>query len=345
MNGWVVAGATVGLIVLSAFFVVIEFSLMGARRHRLEALAPTDRAARAALRGMNELTMMLATAQLGITACTFALGAVTKPAVDGWLEPILSGWGLPGWLSGGVSFAIALFVVTFLHLVIGEMAPKSWAIAHPEVAARFVSLPARGVAWVFRPLLTLINTIANALVARTGVTPVDRAAVGGRDVATIRSLVEHSEQVGVLEPELGSQISHALDLQQLELAVLAADAETVTGLPVGASVGEVLDEARHRGDLRVLLLDDAGVPTQVVHVRDVLLLETSAPAASVARPVLELPAATLAWEALGTMRDARTQLAVVHDGDRRVAVTISDLVTRLLPAGAASGGDGAAQPA
>ncbi|MBN9199923.1 MAG: DUF21 domain-containing protein, partial [Microbacterium chocolatum] len=99
MNGWIVLIATVALIVLSAFFVVIEFALLGARRHRLEETAATDPSARAALRGMNELTLMLAGAQLGITACTFALGAVTKPAVDAWLGPVFASWGAPEWLA------------------------------------------------------------------------------------------------------------------------------------------------------------------------------------------------------------------------------------------------------
>jgi CBS domain containing-hemolysin-like protein len=123
---------TAALIALSALFVVIEFALLGARRNRLEELAENSASARAALRGMNDLTLMLASAQLGITVCTFALGAVTKPAVDLWLGPVLMTWGLPELAAGGAAFALSLFFVTFLHLVVGEMAPKSWAIAIPN---------------------------------------------------------------------------------------------------------------------------------------------------------------------------------------------------------------------
>jgi CBS domain containing-hemolysin-like protein len=199
--------ATIALIALSAFFVIIEFALLGARRHRLEELAVTSRSARAALRGMNDLTLMLAGAQLGITACTFALGAVTKPAVDAWLGPALVLWGLPEWASGGTSFALSLFVVTFLHLVIGEMAPKSWAIAHPETSALAIGVISRAYVWPLRPLLRWINGIANRLVRASGVEPVESAAVGGRDAATIRQLVEHSARVGSLAPQLQRQIS------------------------------------------------------------------------------------------------------------------------------------------
>ena len=95
MSPLVVTLVTALLIVLSAFFVVIEFALMSARAHRLEAEAHSSRSARAALRGINELTMMLAGAQLGITACTFALGAVTKPAVDAWPAPVFDSWRVP----------------------------------------------------------------------------------------------------------------------------------------------------------------------------------------------------------------------------------------------------------
>ena len=131
-DGLVVTITTVLLIALSAFFVIIEFALLGARRHRLEATAATSRSARAALKGVNELTLMLAGAQLGVTVCTFALGAVTKPALDYWLGPIFSAWGMPEWVAGVLAFSLSLLIVTFLHLVVGEMAPKSWAIARPE---------------------------------------------------------------------------------------------------------------------------------------------------------------------------------------------------------------------
>ena len=198
-NPVVVVVITVGLIVASAFFVVIEFSLLGARRHRLEIDAPRSASVRAAIRGIDELTVMLAGAQLGITACTFALGAVTKPAVDAWLGPALASLGIPVGVAGGASFVLSLLLVTFLHLVMGEMAPKSWVIADPERAARLIGLPSRGFIWMFRPLLLWVNRMANKLVAASGVEPVDRAAVGGQDADTIRQLVEHSAAVGALE--------------------------------------------------------------------------------------------------------------------------------------------------
>src|SRR5690606_6563588 len=127
MSWWMVTIITIALIVASAFFVIVEFSLLAARRHRLEAEAEGSASARAALRGVNELTVMLAFAQLGITAASFLLGAITKPAIDYALAPVLEAWGLPDMVADITAFMLALIVVTFLHLVIGEMAPKSWA--------------------------------------------------------------------------------------------------------------------------------------------------------------------------------------------------------------------------
>ena len=90
-NPWVVLAVTVGLIAVSALFVAIEFALLTARRHRLEDAAARSRSARAALRSTTELSLLLAGSQLGITACTLALGATTKPAVHHWLTPLLQG--------------------------------------------------------------------------------------------------------------------------------------------------------------------------------------------------------------------------------------------------------------
>src|SRR5215207_7238999 len=125
----------IGLVALSAFFVAIEFALVAARGYRLEEAARTSAAARAALRSSRDLSLLLAGSQLGITLCTLGLGAVAKPAVHDQLLPVLQGWGLPATTADVAAFVLALIVVTFLHLVVGEMALKSWAISHPERSA------------------------------------------------------------------------------------------------------------------------------------------------------------------------------------------------------------------
>ena len=327
---------TIGLIALSALFVVIEFALLGARRHRLEELAPESLSARAALRGMNDLTMMLALAQLGITACTFALGAITKPAVDAWIGPTLLSFGTPDWLAGGASFALSLFIVTFLHLVVGEMAPKSWAIAYPELSARSIGLIAQGLAWPLRPLLRWMNTIANSIVRASGVEPVESAAVGGRDIATIRQLVEHSASVGVLEPEMQQQLSNFIDLSSMPISDLVDKDLAITSVPATATAAEVRAAARDSGHMRILMEAGRGSPLSFIHVRDILLMEDNKKAASVARPALSLDAQMPVYEALARLRGARVQIATVKRGSEIYGIiNMADILKLVLPAGIA----------
>lgn len=332
MSPIVVIVVTVLLIVLSGFFVIIEFALLGARRHRLELEAPTSRSARAALRGMNELTLMLAGAQLGITACTFALGAVTKPALDSWLAPSLEAAGVPAWVAGGSSFALSLLFVTFLHLVVGEMAPKSWAIAHPETAAKAVAGPGRAFVWVVRPLLVGINRLANRLVAASGVTPVDRAAVGGRDAETIRQLVEQSAAKGTLETHFQTQISEVIELERLTVGDMVPEDQEPVTVGIGATVADVQAAAAGSNHMRILLADLDGRLPGVVHVRDTLTEQPGQPARGFARPAFVLTPSTPVYEALGRMREQSEQLAVVADEGRIVGlVSVSDILHRVLP--------------
>ena len=334
----VVVIITLGLIAASAFFVITEFSLLGARRHRLEVDAPRSASARAAIRGIDELTVMLAGAQLGITVCTFALGAVTKPAVDAWLGPALGSLGIPGGVAGGASFVLSLLLVPFLHLVVGEMAPKSWVIADPERAARLVGVPARAFTWVFRPLLLWINRMANRLVSASGVEPVDRAAVGGQDADTIRQLIEHSASVGALEASIRSPLAGALELEHLTVGGLVDSGRAPTAVAADATVAQVQDAAARTDHMRILIFEEPGPDggrrrdPEVVHVRDTLLEPDDAPARPLARTAMCLDRATPVYEALAKARERSEQLMVVTEDRTFVGVlTVADILRRILP--------------
>ena len=334
MFDWTVFLVTVLLIALSAFFVVIEFSLIGARRYRLESEAAENASARAALRGMNELTTMLAAAQLGITACTFGLGAITKPAVEYWLDPILVALGLPVWISGGTAFALSLLLVTFLHLVVGEMAPKSWAIANPELSAKVIGIASRIYLWPIRPFLNWVNSIANRLVRAVGVTPVDRAAVGGQDADTIRQVVEHSAQIGVLEPQLKSSITEAIQLQSITAGDFTKPGPEIASVSYNSTVKDVQEESRRSGHLRILVRDKNDVISHVIHVRDTLQVALDKPVKKYMRPVYKTSAETPLYAMLQSMKQAGVQLALVeHPGSLQSVVTVKDIIKRILPQG------------
>lgn len=328
---WYVLLVTVAIIGLSAFFVAVEFALMAAKRHRLEDAAATSRSARAALRSSGELTLLLAGSQLGITLCTLALGAITKPAVHHWLTPPLESLGLSPVVADVVAFGLALFIVTFLHLVIGEMAPKSWAIAHPERSAIMLALPMRAFMAVTRPLLRGLNRAANALVRAVGVEPTDTIATG-QNPEDLRHLVEHSVNVGALDLGYSEQISEALDMQVIPVRELIAAGSTLARVPRGATAGQVRDETRRSGHLRILVGDPHDIEA-VVHVRDTLLLADDEDATPVARPVFTLEADTTVHAALAAMRRTRNHLALITDqGAVLGVVSLPDVLRRLLPA-------------
>ena len=329
MSGPVVVVVTILLLAFSAFFVAAEFALLAAKKHRLEDAAARSRSARAALRNFNELTVLLAGCQLGITASALALGAITKPAVKYALAPLLASTGAPSWLADAASFVLALIVVTFLHLVIGEMAPKSWAIAHPESAATLLALPMRGFMAVTRPVLVVLNEMANWCLRRVGVEP-QATVASGQTPDDLRQLVEHSANVGALDASYSTQLTKALDLQTLTIGDLVRAHQGLTAVDVSATAADIRAVTRASGHLRILV-EDGGAVVGVVHVRDAMTAADPVVAADLMRPVLRLTAATPIYAALATMRETRNHLAVVDVDTGPGVVTLTDVLQCLFP--------------
>ncbi|SDT04555.1 Hemolysin, contains CBS domains [Nocardioides scoriae] len=330
MSPLVVVLVTVLLIVFSALFVAAEFALLAVKRHRLQDNAGSSRSARAALRSFDELTVLLAGCQLGITAAALGLGAVTKPALDHTLTPVFEGWGAPGWLAGTLGFVLALLLVTFLHLVVGEMAPKSWAIAHPETAATALALPMRAFMFVTRPLLVALNSAANWCLRRVGVEPQDSPHTG-QSADDLRHLVEHSVDAGTLDTHRSTQLTRALELQHLTVGDLVRPGDRAAAVTVDQDMTAVREVTRTSGHLRVLVRQGGRV-LGAVHVRDTMQEPDDRAAGEVMRAVAHLETETTLHEALTTMRQLRQHLAVVEDDGVPVGVvTLTDIVRRLFP--------------
>lgn len=327
-----VVAVTVALIAASAFFVAAEFALIAARRHRLEDAAAQSRSARAALRSASELSVLLAGSQLGITVCTLALGAVTKPAVHHWLTPLIRNWGAPMWLADATGFVLALVIVTFLHLVVGEMAPKSWTIAHPEKSATMLAVPMRAFMWFTRPLIVTLNRLANWCLRKVGVEPVDQVSTG-QDPEALRHLVEHSATVGTLDARYHGHLVSALELEALTVGDVANPDPNPSSVSPNATPAQIQDESRRTGHLRLLVRGNGNVDG-VVHVRDTVNAADGTAATDLMRPVLTLDASTPAYSALQTMRETRSHLAVIQrDGRISGLITLTDVLARLLPTG------------
>ncbi|MGA5078927.1 hemolysin family protein [Streptomyces griseoincarnatus] len=325
---------TVLLLIGSGFFVAAEFALVAAKRHRMEqAVAEGRRGAKAALAGMRELSLMLAGAQLGITVCTLGLGSVSKPAISHELDPLLHKLGLPAALSYGIAFAVAMIVVVFLHMVLGEMAPKSWAIAHPERSAMLLSPAFRAVATAVRPLIRILNRVSNALVRLCRVTPRDElASVHNREQLT--HLVEESERLGLINETDSELLTRSLTEPETPVRELQIPAAAITAAGADADAEQILALATSSDRTR-LLVREGDVVLGSVHARDVLVARSQGrptTARALARPVPELHGETTVAEAIELLRRRRATLAVVRDGSGELVgmVSLDDLLARYL---------------
>ena len=315
---------TVLLLIGSGFFVAAEFALVAAKRHRMEkAAAEGQRGAAAALAGMRELSLMLAGAQLGITVCTLGLGSLSKPAISHELDPLLHDLGLPSALSYGVAFAVAMIVVVFLHMVVGEMAPKSWAIAHPERSAMLLSPPFRAVVKVVRPLISVLNRISNALVRLCRVTPRDElTSVHNREQLT--HLVEESERLGLISKDDSELITNSLTEPQTPVGELQVPAEEITSVPAEADVDGDPRARRPRTTAAACWCATArrsSAPSTPATPWSPAPGAGPSPPGDLARPVPELTAQDTVGEAIELLRRRRASLAVVRDDTGRLTGT------------------------
>jgi CBS domain containing-hemolysin-like protein len=248
-----------------------------------------------------------------------------------WLTPLIENWGAPLWIADAAGFVLALLVVTFLHLVIGEMAPKSLALAHPERTATILAIPMRIFMTLTRPVLTALNHAANWCVRRLGVEPVDELGAG-QDPDALRHLVEHSAAVGTLDQPHYRSLTRALELEYLTVGDIVSRTAGLSTVDVGADATEIQRQSRLAHHQRILVRGEDETAVGVVHVRDTLCADGGSTARDMMRPVLRLPAETPVYRALHTMRQTRNHLALVVDDDIVVGlITLTDVLQRLLP--------------
>ncbi|MET8158716.1 hemolysin family protein [Sphaerisporangium sp. NPDC005289] len=330
------------LLVGNGLFVAAEFAVVSGSRHRLEEAAAgggrlTKAAGRAALRNGRELSLMLAGAQLGITLCSLGLAMVTEPAIEHLLEPVFGLVGLPESARVGVAYVIALAVITFLHMVVGEMAPKSWALTRPERTALGLALPFRGFTWIARPVLAALNGLSNGLLRAFGVRPRDELATT-RTPPQLAMLVGESARMGLLDRDEHDLLTSALRVQSQTVERLTVPIARATAVPAGAPEAVVRRTAAASGHLRLLV--NGGAPEDVLgvlHVRDTLL-NPGTPPEELMSPAPRLPASATIPEAVERLQDAHAHLGLVVGRDGRVAgmVSLGDLVGELLNARAST---------
>jgi CBS domain containing-hemolysin-like protein len=320
------------LLTLNAFFVGAEFALVSARRDRLEAMADRgiDRA-RTVMRAAERTSLMMAGAQFGITLCTIALGALGEPAVAHYLEMVLAPLGIPAAVMHGIAFAIALLIVSVLHVVLGEMVTKNIAIAAPERTA--VWLTPLLVAWVrlVRPIITLLNLMANGILRLLKVEPKDEleASYTPEELA---SLIADSRREGLLDDLEHRRLTQTLSSAERTVADVLVPIDELTTVPYPPKIGDIEAAVAATGFSRFPVRLPDGRLNGFVHVKDVLDIagadaDTPLPWARV-RGLPQLPADARLDEALAALRRVQSHLAKAVDKDGTVlgVVALEDLV-------------------
>ncbi len=335
---WGAIGLAVVLLALNGFFVAAEFALLAARRSRIEQLAADGvRKAKHALAGIKQLSLMLAGAQLGITMCSLGLGAVAEPALAAVIEGALGEvFTLSDTARHLIGFTFGLSIVVFLHMVVGEMAPKSWAISHPEDSALRLARPFRLFVTIFKPVIQLLNWLANGVIKAVGVEPQDERAMAHSPGNLLLLLDESAGHGGLAEQE------HDLLTRSLELSGLtAADAMTVrrdiVAVTRDSTAQDAASEAHRTGRTRVIVHDgDLDHAAGFVHAKDLLRLPNGTWASTLvggmARPIMVTPEHHRLEDVLLEMQSDRQHIALVVDEHGTVVglLTLEDVLEELI---------------
>jgi len=307
-------GLVILLLLTSAFFVAAEFALVSARRTVVEPLAVHSARARVTLRAMEDVSLMMATAQLGITLCGVLLGALGEPAVATLLEPLFDRLGVPESALHPVALAVALLLVVSAHVALGEMVPKNIALAGPERAAVLLAPPLRGLATLLGPLIRGLNRFANWVVRATGRQPQDEVTSSfTRD--EVAGMIAESRAEGLLDDEEHQLITSALDFESGTLTAVLLPADQVVALEAGASAAEVERTCARTGFSRFPILDLQGRYAGYLHIRDVVAIPAERRddplPADLIRPLPAFSEGTELRAVLDRMRRAGAHLAQV----------------------------------
>lgn len=335
MNPTIALIVSLILLVLNGFFVAAEFGLLAARRSKLEGLAADGSiSARVAIEGLNELTILLAGAQLGITMCSLGIGIFAEPALAHLVSIPLSNLGVPASAIHPMAFILALLITVFFHMVIGEMMAKSLALVNPERTTLLVARPFMVMIRLFRPLVVLMNYLANACVKAVGVEPIGGTTetVGPAELVV---MVNQSAEQGLLTPFESRLLDRTIRLQGLVAHQVMTPRREMVWLPSTATPAEIARLSAETGRSRIVLIDD-DAPVGLVHIKDVLLLpeeviDQPIPA-SIIRESLTVVSTAPVAQVMQQLRDHAIHIAMVIDefGAIEGLVTLEDTLEELV---------------
>ncbi|MDX3097908.1 hemolysin family protein [Streptomyces sp. ME19-03-3] len=323
-------------LVVNAFFVGAEFAMISVRRSQIEPRADAgERGARHVLWGLQHLSPLMAAAQLGITLCTLVLGIVAEPAIEHLLAPLFHLLHIPQGAIHALSFAIALTLATYAHMLFGEMVPKNIALAAPERTALVLGPPLVALARALRPVIFTVNAFANALLKLLRVEPKDEVAAVFSDDELAR-MVTDAGQAGLLDERAAIRLQDALELGRRPVRAVVVPWERVVSARFGMTPAGLERLAASSGFSRFPVTDDASRILGYLHVKDALALGPSRhdqpfPRGALRR-ITRVGAGTPLDDVLAAMRASGAHLAAVVDDQGRGLglVTMEDVLKQLV---------------
>ncbi|BBX96487.1 hemolysin family protein [Mycobacterium lacus] len=340
MNDLLAVVLAILLIGVNAFFVAAEFSLISARRDRLQALAEQGKAsAVTVIRAGEQLPAMLAGAQLGVTVSSILLGRIGEPAAADLLQASFGWAGIPPAVLHTLSFAVALAIVVTLHVLLGEMVPKNIALAGPERTAMLLIPPYLLYVRPARPFIAFYNTCANAILRALRVEPKDELDM---TVSTVElsEMIAESVSEGLLDREEHTRLTRALQVRTRVVADVAVPLDKIRSVPVaaagcGPTIGSVEQALARTGYSRFPVVGLGDKFVGYLHIKDLLTLDGDPHSVidrALVRPLPQLPASLPLADALSRMRRSNSHLALVTGDDGGVVgmVALEDLVEDLV---------------
>ncbi|WP_062522348.1 hemolysin family protein [Demequina silvatica] len=336
MNDYTALLIAVALLIGNAFFVGAEFALISARRTQIEPRAAAGSwGARITLRAMEHVSLMMAGAQLGITACSLGLGAIAEPAIAHLLEVPLEAIGITGAWVHGIAFTIALVIVVYLHMVLGEMVPKNIAIAGPERSAIALGPVLYGIVWVLKPLIWLLNMTANLVLRLLKVEPQDEVTSTFR-AEEVEGFLAESRSEGLLDEHEHRVLTGSLTLSFETVRDVMTPVEELVTLPVDVTPQRAQKECVRTGYSRFPMVDGSGEWVGYLHLKDFAQVPrggaTKPVPADAVRPLTDISPDASLEEALTAMQSRGTHLALVRAADGEVlgAAMLEDVIERLV---------------
>lgn len=324
------------LLAFNAFFVGAEFALLSARRSQIEPRAQEgSRSARTALRAMEHVSLVMAGAQLGITVCSIGLGAIGEPAVAHLLEPVFHAVHVPEAALHPVSFVVAMSLVVYLHVVLGEMVPKNIALAGPDRAALVLSPPMMVIVMLLRPFIRVLNLTANGILRLLGIEPKDEVS-SSYTREEVAALVEESRGEGMIAADEYDRLSGALGFTEKVVTAVLMPVEGLTTVLTGSTPADVEALCAATGYSRFPVTTEDGTLLGYLHIKDVLESDEARRQRPIddkwVRPLATVGPDDVLHEALESLqrRGAHMARVVTREGAVLGLVTLEDVLEELV---------------